>query len=391
MELSRRCAGCLKNIDSRQFLTCSICKQDYDLTCANVSEQRFFNTLTAEHRTAWKCPLCVCRQPRADNSNTPVRGATEGVTLRRGAAALSPSDHAGDVSISLPVSELNTTALNETMEITDVQALLYELRQFRDEYREDRAADRRLSEILTESLTKVNLRLDESDKRYEQLQARVDSLEQQMKLQTEARPFVATDVEQSLKESIANLKAELNERDQDLLLNDVEITCIVEQPGESLQHIAITLADKLGVKLKSEDLVSVSRVGPLVARSGAAAAVPAGGQGPRPVVVRLARRALRDELIRAARVRRGATTEGTGLPGPARRFFINERLTKVNRHLFRRARELATQYKWRFAWTREGRIYVRQHQAPDSPRIRIRNDQDLNGVFGLGVVCSTGQ
>lgn len=110
---------------------------------------------------------------------------------------------------------------------------------------------------------------------------------------------------------------------------------------------------------------------------------------PRPIVVRLTRRALRDELLRAARVRRGATTEGTGLPGIPRRFFINERLTKANRHLFRRTRELAEKHKWRYAWTKDGRIFVRQYQGADSSRHRIKNDQDLIRVFGPAAVGSS--
>lgn len=112
-------------------------------------------------------------------------------------------------------------------------------------------------------------------------------------------------------------------------------------------------------------------------------------QRPRPIVVRLARRALRDQLLKAARVRRGATTEGTDLPGPARKFYMNERLTRTNRLLFRRARELGDHHRWRFIWTRDGKIYARQHSGRDALRHRIRTEADLNRVFTRNNVCAS--
>lgn len=71
---STTCAGCLSSIESRQYLRCLICTDTYDLQCANVSEKRFYNTMTSDHKREWKCQRCVCRQPKGDNTNTPVRG-----------------------------------------------------------------------------------------------------------------------------------------------------------------------------------------------------------------------------------------------------------------------------------------------------------------------------
>lgn len=74
MPLNSNCAGCLSTIESRQYLRCCVCSDTYDLQCANVPEKRFYNTMTADHKNAWKCPRCICRQPKGDNTNTPVRG-----------------------------------------------------------------------------------------------------------------------------------------------------------------------------------------------------------------------------------------------------------------------------------------------------------------------------
>ncbi|KAL4718984.1 hypothetical protein ACJJTC_018787 [Scirpophaga incertulas] len=189
----------------------------------------------------------------------------------------------------------------------------------------------------------------------------------------------------NLENTIESLKAELNERDQELLLNDVEFTCIPENKGEGLQHVVMSLASKIGVKLRSEDVVCAARVGrPPEAGTGIA------GVRPRPIVVRLVRRALRDDLLRAARVRRTVTTEGVDLHGPPNRFYINERLTRANRVLFRQAREVAGRLGWRFVWTRDGKIFARQRLEQDAPRHRLRSQADLARVFGPSAVGSHG-
>lgn len=67
------CAGCNKLLPKREYLTCMLCKDTYDLECANVSSKRFYNTMTNDHKQAWKCQLCLCKMPKTDNTNTPVR------------------------------------------------------------------------------------------------------------------------------------------------------------------------------------------------------------------------------------------------------------------------------------------------------------------------------
>lgn len=182
-----------------------------------------------------------------------------------------------------------------------------------------------------------------------------------------------------LSAAIAQLRADLNDRDQDLLLNDVEISGIPENDNESCGHILSAVALKLGVTLEERDVVSVGRVG---GRRLLAVSSEGPRPRPRPLVLRLARRAIRDQLLRAARVRRGVTTVDLPLPNhEPNRFYLNERLTKTNRSLFGRARELASTHKWRFVWTRDGRILARKDEG--SPVQQLRTQDDIDRVFGV--------
>ncbi|XP_052749329.1 uncharacterized protein LOC128200304 [Galleria mellonella] len=243
-------------------------------------------------------------------------------------------------------------------------------------------AVRRQMEELTATVSGAMLKIEACNERIDGLSARMDGMERRMnEISGSQRDG------DSLLRSIAQLKSELNERDQELLLNDVELSCVPEQQGEAVGHVILTLATKLGVPLTERDVVSATRMGRVPE--------PREGTAPRPrvIAVRLARRALRDQLIQAARVRRGATTEGAGLPGTPRRFYVNERLTRANRQLFQKTREAARQHGWRFCWTRNGKVYVRKHPGGDAVKYRVHSEDDLEGVFGLPSVCSlsTGQ
>lgn len=68
-----RCAGCHSEITNRECLTCVQCKLTYDLLCANVSEKRFYNTMTLEYKQVWQCQECRCNTRKTDNTNTPAK------------------------------------------------------------------------------------------------------------------------------------------------------------------------------------------------------------------------------------------------------------------------------------------------------------------------------
>ncbi|XP_052756855.1 uncharacterized protein LOC128202041 [Galleria mellonella] len=312
--------------------------------------------MTQKHKDSWKCLSCKSRVPKKDNTNTPIRPEADNVTQRRGGSALSP-----DRSSASPEHMANTTT-NEM--------LLKEIRLLRDDMREMHLQ----MQSFTDTISSLNLRIDACENRLDELGIRMDKMERR----TSTDSVFQSDT--SLLQSIENLKIELNDRDQDLLLNDLQISCIPEQKGENVTHNVISIASKLGMQLTVQDITSAVRVGRLLDSDNKVSG------RPRLVVVRLARRALRDQLLQAARVRRGATAEGTEIPGPPSKFYINERLTLKNRQLFQRARELGVRHNWRYVWTRDGKIFVRQHQGEDTPRYRIRTDKDLTRVFGSAAV-----
>lgn len=79
----------------------------------------------------------------------------------------------------------------------------------------------------------------------------------------------------------------------------------------------------------------------------------------------------------------GLDTAGI-VDGDSSRFYVNERLSRVNRMLFYKSREMARRLGWRYIWTRGGRIYARRDSGAPAQRVRV--EEDLGKVFGSSLV-----
>lgn len=103
--MAQICAGCRQDINDRKYLKCSTCQENYDLECANVSEMRFYNTMTVDHKKSWKCHFCRSKEPKADNSNTPIRPQLH----LEGLAALSTLNYDQPVHAQSSTTDQNVT------------------------------------------------------------------------------------------------------------------------------------------------------------------------------------------------------------------------------------------------------------------------------------------
>ncbi|CAK1581433.1 unnamed protein product [Parnassius mnemosyne] len=70
--MATQCAGCRQKITSREYLTCALCNKTYDIDCAVVSIQRYLNIMSPTRKKKWKCPACLSKAPKGNNSNKPV-------------------------------------------------------------------------------------------------------------------------------------------------------------------------------------------------------------------------------------------------------------------------------------------------------------------------------
>ncbi|XP_061725396.1 uncharacterized protein LOC133531281 [Cydia pomonella] len=368
-------AGCKDIItDMKDVLQCTseTCQKIFHRLCITSKN------LSTTEKTSWTCPGCKAASKKGgDNSATPVRNQlVDNVTVRKKTIqqpqkSIEPPGAQSPATLETKIQSCSVTGESESSLVRELQLFRLELAGMRQE------------------LSSMNINLEKLSNTVSGLDDRLTSLEQRVQV-LEDQPAQPDDVHNDIKglmDTVDRLKLELNDRDQELLATEVEITGIVETSNESPVHLAVLVAQKLGVEMESKDVVSAERVGMKRGPNDADSSEGSDGSAgrPRALVVRLARRFHRDNLLRAARRARGADTSGFDLPGPPRRFYVNERLTRTNRQLFYKARHEGSRLNWRYIWTRDGRIYARRQ--PNTQSHRVRSEDDLIKIFGVQSVC----
>lgn len=363
------CEICCRAVQLGDQLGCIACKKMYHYSCLNLTSA-WYRENKAKIRTSWKCTSCSNVTSRAhrplNSDDTPVRG----VALR-------------DVDMSIcdepsPDLDAKSTVSFDAMYVKLESLLSTKLDNFAKELHE---SVKNLKVEFTKTTDFLGEQIKDLDGVVRAVSDRVLHLEQENeRLRSELGAVTRAGEESDsggLRDVIDQLRSDLNDREQASLLNDVEITGVPEFEAESCGTIVTSLAFKIGVSLELRDVVSVSRVGPPRTKPLVGETLPR----PRPIVVTLSRRSLRDDIIRCARVRReGITTSDLGLPQhDPKRVYFNERLTKTNRKLFGMAREAGRAHRWKYVWTREGRVNVRRDDK--SVAHRICSEKDIKRVF----------
>lgn len=358
--MAAKCNACGKFLSptSVDGITCPKCKKCIHRTCIGVSKD------FQAHRN-WACTECVSKLPKGNNLHTPLRGAEmAGDNFSPDLDKPEANAHKNlAISSESPPNSWKTEIFNQMQRICD---------ELKEDFSKKLGAVTEEIRSFKQDMMEVRVRLVECEESMAQLETRMEVLENRVT----ADPGVLSTMN-ALELTVTQLKLDLNDRDQELLLNDIDLTGITEGSGENTTHVVLTCLSKLGVSLEERDLVSCARVGAVHNNKD-------GTPRPRPIAVRLARRATRDVILKAARVRRTVTTEGVGVPGEPRPFYVNERLTRQNRALFNRTRKARKDADWKYAWTRDGKIFVRQTFG--APLHRIRSEADLEKVFGPEIV-----
>lgn len=338
MPATDRCGSCRKFISTTEGARCNKCKLLHHRVCVSIPTK-------ANISTSWKCPECRKGEPRDNMDDTPVRGSS---------AHLAETEDAADPSQFQCGAEVSTPRGDDTEQAVTNKDIMLEIRALRLDF-----------SLFQREMSDLKIEVRSCLSRIDELENRMEALEKHPPVHIESCDEVSS--------VIAQLKADLNDRDQDILVNDLEIRNIPEEKGENPIHLVVAIATKLGVDLHDSDIVSAERFRGRFLNSTSSEGP--SEQRPRALVIRLTRRELRDKLLQNARVRRSSDTGGIGLSKEPCRFYVNERLTKLNRLLFRLARDAGRRNGWQYVWTKRGRIYARRKS--DAPAIRIRFESDI--------------
>lgn len=385
--MSSICAGCKGKIKDRFYLRCSKCTETFDLLCINMTKE-YFEGLGEEKKNLWVCPSCVCSLPKGDNSSTPVRAYTTGTQNNTYL-----KDDICNVNTSRGgmkhANKAKTAALSSPTPQLDITGQLLDLRKYFDSKLESIKKDilndfsDKLN-VFEESVQRINRQHDLLDKRMESLVLTLNNIKTEHNSNSEvitnlSQEFSAlqtkmTTIENDnklLRSKLSDLDAvqlNLNDVEQRARINNLEIFGIAEKKTEALAPMICKIASVVGVKLAEEDIDYATRLPSRVNIKGL----------PRTVIVKFKSIHLRDSLLSAVRKRRGLVSTDIGIPGDGKPIYINEHLTSTNKALLKATKIKCKELGFQNIWTRNAKIYVRQHHK--APAIRIFKLEQLDSL-----------
>lgn len=193
----------------------------------------------------------------------------------------------------------------------------------------------------------------------------ITSLERKVEdLQLSSR---SSDNEMNVK--LSGLELKIESLEQQARLNNIEICNLPEKRDEDL----LGLVEKIGAVIKCsiprQDVLAVHRVPHARTQE---------SNKPKNIIVKLASRNLRDNVLSAYRLSKNTTSDQLGMSGTPCKMYINEHLTLYNKNLFRACRDMARKYNVKYVWIRNATVLVK---ATDSSKtFAIRCQSDINKI-----------
>lgn len=186
-------------------------------------------------------------------------------------------------------------------------------------------------------------------------------------LQLEERVNLLTTENIHLKTQVNKVNSELDRINQQALNTNLEIAGVPSEDQEDTKEIAIKLIDHLGFSDKRIIKTAYRRRG----KESTAGL-------PQPIIVTITDKGQRDQILVARRNKE--INSDIVIPnctsGNNRPIYINEHLTKRNKYLLARAKELKRYNKVSAAFVRNGFVIIKTHS--DTTEIRITNINQID-------------
>lgn len=202
---------------------------------------------------------------------------------------------------------------------------------------------------------------------YDILKKRIDVVEQRMDQACRDITIIQTK-NINWDNELQQIKDGLDEMEQYIRRECLEIKGIPLTDDECTNDIVRNIGELIDVDISEED-ISVSHRLPLGKNDKTK-------QDPT-IIVKFVRRDIRDELYKARNALKNHTTSNlSGLDRHhPRHIYINESLTRNNRLLFKKSLEKKKDLKYKYIWTKYGRVLLRKDD--NSPVVAIKSERDL--------------
>lgn len=332
---------------STNFLICILCQLKYHVNCVNINKRP--KDLTKEFKSKWMCPGCHSKQPKSDNTNTPVRAAvaahnvspesSNNINTRRG--AIISQNFSSEVSID-SVRKIVREELHDILETFKINIL----QQF----------DLQTKELL-DSFKRVSDSLSTIEKQQESHTCQIALLESE---------------NATLRKTVSDLTTRVARIEQHSRASNLEIQNIPENKSENLFKVAQQVADVAGFKLSDSDIHLCTRVAKLNSDS----------LRPRSVIIKFSSPRIRDNFLAATRrfnkkansATEKLNTSHIGIGGQRKPIFVVEHLSPSQKALHAATRIKAKELNYKFVWVKGNRIFIRKTETSEYKLIKSSED-----------------
>lgn len=162
-----------------------------------------------------------------------------------------------------------------------------------------------------------------------------------------------------LQKKVQLLENKINYQEQKEKQNNLIIVGVPKQPDDIKKTVSkITVA--LQVTKAEENITETFRIGK---------------KEDGPIMVKFKNHEIKYEIIKNIRKTKGLKVSECGLLGKNNNIYLNEDLTQNNQMLYKKAREVKKQKKFKSVYCSHGKIYVRKNDQ--DPPFRIYSEDDL--------------
>lgn len=177
-----------------------------------------------------------------------------------------------------------------------------------------------------------------------------------------------TEASNQSQELVASLELKVDSLEQNARMCNIEVCNVPDRQGENLVSLIECIGSAINYTIQQKDIAAVHRVPHFNQQT----------KTPKNIIVKFTSRMLRDNILGAYKQKKGLTTVDIGISGTTNSIYMHEHLTLKKKNLFRECREWAKTNKYRYVWTSNATILVRE--SDNSPISAVHKLLDLANI-----------
>lgn len=359
-----KCAQCSKlvSLSKDNYILCDgECSQYFHKKCSGLNARELLD-LSRNNEEIWFCQSC--KLIRTKRKSTALNGST----------ATSRNDSASSCEV---VNKKNEPRINPFQSISKKSSIITRSNSNSRTSSTSTCTDVSLTDVYTK-LVELTTKQEDLNTEIRELKDKVIDFQAQTNALAEENTYLRNS-HQILKEHINNLEDRLENCKQKSMECDIEIWGIDKTPDENLYTIVMELFSTLEVNITEGQLKDIYRKPTSNENTNMAG-----------IVVKCHRKCTRDNVLSNKKGKHiqwkdsrfnisDMPTTANNVSTHGKPVYINEHITSFKKLLFKKARDLKRSKKVKFAWVKNGSVYIRESEK--SKIIHLKQFDQCNEYY----------